>query len=579
MSAFPEAGSEFARYRLERLVARGGMGVVFEAVHVSLQRRVALKLLAPELAQDPEFRERFLREAEIAASLEHPNVVTVYDAGEERDLLYLAMRYLHGGDLREVLRKQGRLSLESTLSIAEQVSSALDEAHGLGLVHRDVKPANILFDERKERAYLADFGIARRHSTRGLTHTGSFLGTVDYCAPEQIDGVAIDGRADIYALGGVVFHCLTGQTPYVRETEMAVLSAHLRDAPPALSRVRPDLPQALDGVLVTAMAKYAEVRYKTAGAFASALRDAAVPAPETRAADHPPAPTPPVLTAPLKQTREHETGIPPPPMSSGESASFHEPAGRANRAWVVAALVAIALLIAIAGISAGVFFTRDPDEAGAGTQTSTAITTSGSTNPQPPSPPPIKPPPPPQPPPPPPPPSIPKVVSLTSGLIPPAAPYRCVSPYHRDHSERMGLQFRYSNGTRLQLVSEGPGDVSDPFLFCGGTSTHGIPGYASAPVTFDPGSPSTTVSSISGVFGGDFETGGLGRRIGLATEASGTRRCFAETDGEGHARRFRCSFPAGTRLSDVVLQLSVERDRRYGVFAGIAYLRATTKPA
>jgi hypothetical protein len=142
----------------------------------------------------------------------------------------------------------------------------------------------------------------------------------------------------------------------------------------------------------------------------------------------------------------------------------------------------------------------------------------------------------------------------------------------------MGLQLRYSNGTRLQLTSEVPSDVRDPFLFCGGTSTYGIPGYASAPIRFET-SPATTVSSISGVFGGDFETGGLGRRISLATEVSGSRRCFMETDGEGHARHFSCSFPAGTRLRDIVLRLDVERDRRYGVFAGIAYLRAKTRSA
>lgn len=274
MTSLPELGSVFAGYRLERYLARGGMGVVFEAEHVRLRRRVALKLLAPELAEDDEFRERFLKEAELAASLEHPSVVSVYDAGEQEGLLYLAMRYLPGGDLRELLQRQGRLSLERTLSICEQVAGALDAAHALGLVHRDVKPANILFDERRERAFLADFGVARRQSSKGLTRTGSFLGSVDYCAPEQIESALVDGRADVYALGGVCFHCLTGQPPYVRETEVAVLTAHLRDPPPALSRVRPDLPQALDGVLVTAMAKYPQVRYESAGEFARALREA-----------------------------------------------------------------------------------------------------------------------------------------------------------------------------------------------------------------------------------------------------------------------------------------------------------------
>ena len=282
MTTLPELGSEFAGYRLDAYVARGGMGVVYSATHLRLSRTVALKLLAPELAEDQDFRTRFLKEAELAASLEHPSVVPVYDAGEEDGLLYLAMRYLPGGDLRGLLQRQGRLSLERSLSICEQVAGALDAAHARGLVHRDVKPANILFDERQERAYLGDFGVAKRQSSKGLTQTGSFLGSVDYCAPEQIESAVVDGRADVYALGGVFFHCLTGQPPYVRETEVAVLTAHLRDPPPALSRVRPDLPPALDGVVVTAMAKYPQVRYATAGEFAVALREA-VASPQTAA--------------------------------------------------------------------------------------------------------------------------------------------------------------------------------------------------------------------------------------------------------------------------------------------------------
>jgi serine/threonine-protein kinase len=274
------------------------MGVVYRATQLRLGRQVALKLLAPELAEDEEFRERFLKEASLAASLEHANVVSVYDAGEEGGVLYLAMRYLAGGDLRELLRRQGRLSLERTLQIVDEIAGALDAAHEAGLVHRDVKPANILFSERKEHAYLADFGVARRQSSKGLTQTGSFLGSVDYCAPEQIESALVDGKADVYALGGVCFHCLTGQPPYVRETEVAVLSAHLRDPPPALSRVRPDLPQELDGVLVTAMAKYPQVRYATAGAFAQALQDA-IASPRAQATV--------IDVAPLAPPREQET--------------------------------------------------------------------------------------------------------------------------------------------------------------------------------------------------------------------------------------------------------------------------------
>jgi DNA-binding SARP family transcriptional activator/predicted Ser/Thr protein kinase len=269
--SLPDPGSDFAGYRLERPVARGGMGVVYLATHLRLSRQVALKLLAPELAEDADFRERFLTEAHMAAALEHPNVVPVYDAGEEQGFLFLAMRYLPGGDLRELLQREGRLSLERTLRIVEQVASALDAAHELGLVHRDVKPANILFSERHEIAYLSDFGVAKRQSSKGLTRTGSFLGSIDYCAPEQIESALVDGKADVYSLGGVLYHCLTGQPPYVRESEVAVLTAHLRDPPPSLSSVRPDLPAAVDVVLATAMDKQPQARYATSGAFAQAL--------------------------------------------------------------------------------------------------------------------------------------------------------------------------------------------------------------------------------------------------------------------------------------------------------------------
>ena len=357
VTTLPELGSEFAGYRLERYLARGGMGVVFEATHLRLSRRVALKLLAPELAEDAEFRERFLKEAELAAGLEHPNVVPVYDAGEERGLLYLAMRYLPGGDLRELLQRQGRLSLERTLSITEQVAGALDAAHALGLVHRDVKPANILFDERQERAYLADFGVARRQSSKGLTRTGSFLGSVDYCAPEQIESAVVDGRADVYALGGVCFHCLTGQPPYVRETEVAVLAAHLRDPPPALSRVRPDLPPALDGVLVTAMAKYPQVRYESAGAFAKALREAVSQrAAETVREDPPPVARDPAPTAPV-HPGDPDTEVLPAPARTAVA-----PGSRRGRKPLV--YVAGALVLA-AGVAVGALLLGSRDDGGA----------------------------------------------------------------------------------------------------------------------------------------------------------------------------------------------------------------------
>ena len=270
-----ETGDVIAGYRIESVLGRGGMGVVYLATHTRLRRKAALKLLFPEHAEDPEFEARFIRESETAAALEHPNIVPIYDADDVDGVLFIAMRYIDGTDLRTQLKEHGPLTLERTLEVTRQIAGALDVAHEAGLIHRDVKPANILLERRSGRAYLTDFGIAKSASATGLTRTGSFVGTVDYCPPEQIEGRHVDGRADIYALGGVVFHCLTGHAPYVRTTDIAVMQAHLVDPPPALSTVRPDLPLALDGAIVTAMAKHREVRYGTATEFANALAEAA----------------------------------------------------------------------------------------------------------------------------------------------------------------------------------------------------------------------------------------------------------------------------------------------------------------
>ena len=289
--AGPGVGETFGGYTIESLLGRGGMGAVYLAVHARLERKVALKVISPELADDPDFRARFLRESQLAASLDHPNVIPIYDADEVDGVLFLAMRYVAGPSLKGLIRQRGRLAPAETLRIAQQIGGALDAAHGAGLVHRDVKPANILVAEPGGHAYLCDFGLAKHASSQGVTRTGFFLGTLDYCAPEQIQGLPLDGRADIYSLGAVLFNCLSGQPPYVRETELAVLNAHLNDSPPALSSTRPELPRALDGVIATAMAKHPEVRYSTAGelaeAFDAALSGAGTDA--TRVA--PPAPT------------------------------------------------------------------------------------------------------------------------------------------------------------------------------------------------------------------------------------------------------------------------------------------------
>ncbi len=267
----PGIGETFGDYRIDALLGRGGMGTVYVATQERLARRVALKVIASELALDAAFRERFLREAQLAASLDHPHVIPIYDTGEVDGVLYLAMRYVDGPTAQSVIRERGALSAPDTLRLAEQVAGALDAAHRAGLVHRDVKPANILLAEDAQHAYLCDFGLAKRTSSKGATQTGSFFGTVDYCAPEQIQGQTVDGRADVYSLGCVLYHCLAGQAPFVRDTEFAVLQAHLSHPPPALASARPDLPRAVDQVIRRALAKAPDDRYPTAGAVARAL--------------------------------------------------------------------------------------------------------------------------------------------------------------------------------------------------------------------------------------------------------------------------------------------------------------------
>ena len=270
------SGREIAGYRIESEIGRGGMGVVYLATQAFPERKVALKLLSPELAADPAFRERFVRESNAAASTEHPNIVPVYGAGEADGQLYLAMRYVEGTDLRSLLEREGPLAPERAARICAQVAEALEAAHERGLVHRDVKPGNVLLDGR-ERAYLSDFGLIRRTRVdTEITRTGQFMGTVDYVAPEQIKGGELDGRADVYSLGCVLYECLTGAAPFRRDSELATMYAQLEDPVPAPSSVNPAVPKSLDQVVAQATAKRPDDRFATAGEMAEAVRGAPV---------------------------------------------------------------------------------------------------------------------------------------------------------------------------------------------------------------------------------------------------------------------------------------------------------------
>ncbi len=255
-------GTHVAGYEIVELIGRGGMGEVYRAVDLSLERPVALKLLLPALADDEGFRERLLRESRLAAALDHPNVVPIYETGEEDGRLFIAMRFVEGMDLKALLRREGVLEPARTVAIAAQVADALDAAHRRGLVHRDVKPSNVLIDEQdgREHCYLADFGLTQTASESGPAD-GHGLGTIDYVSPEQIRGDVLDGRADQYALGCLLFETLTGTLPYDRTSDVAALYAHLEAPVPAASERRSALPIAIDRVLARALAKDPAERY------------------------------------------------------------------------------------------------------------------------------------------------------------------------------------------------------------------------------------------------------------------------------------------------------------------------------
>jgi serine/threonine protein kinase len=275
------AGAAFGDYRIERTLGHGGMGIVYLATERQLDRLVALKVIRAELAGDKDFRARFRSEQLTAASVEHPRVVTVFGAGEHEGLLYVAMRYVPGRDLGRLVATEGPLSPEDAAALISQVADGLDAVHAAGLVHRDVKPHNVIVGDQDD-AYLADFGLAKAvASTTGLTSTGQVIGTVDYMAPEQIEARRVDARTDVYALGGVLFHAITGRVPFAERESSAKMWAHVHEEPPSAGGERTSV---LDPVIRRAMAKDPADRYPSAGdlgrAAVAATRGEAVTEPE-----------------------------------------------------------------------------------------------------------------------------------------------------------------------------------------------------------------------------------------------------------------------------------------------------------
>jgi DNA-binding beta-propeller fold protein YncE len=331
-------GDVFAGHRIEDVAGRGGMGVVYRATQLALDRTVALKLITPALAGDPEFRARFVRESRAAASIEHPNVIPIFSAGEEQDVLYISMRFVDGEDLRALLRREGPLEPRRAARIVAQVASALDAAHERGLVHRDVKPANVLLT-LTEHAYLTDFGLIKRvgEGATQVSRPGGWVGTLGYVAPEQIRGERVDARADVYALGAVLYHALTGRAPFAADTDEAMLWSHLHDDPPTIGG---DAPAAFDPVIRRALAKDPAGRYPSAGDLGRAALAAAgepVPdAPERQVARGPAAPAPDV---------SEETAVSPQAQTAATAAA-PAPVVTRRRRWPLA--VAAAVLVALA---------------------------------------------------------------------------------------------------------------------------------------------------------------------------------------------------------------------------------------
>jgi streptogramin lyase len=393
-----QAGDVFAGYRVTGVAGRGGMGVVYEAEQLDLQRPVALKLIATPLARDEAFRERFVRESRAAAAIDHPNVIPVYSAGEDDGRLYLAMRFVDGEDLRSLVHREGTLEPARAASIIAQIGSALDAAHARGLVHRDIKPANVLLDAAslqpagygppgasgwRDHAYLTDFGLTKRLTGETtMTGSGRWVGTLGYIAPEQIRGEGVDARADVYALGCLLFYVLTGVAPYRRDSDEATLYAHLNDAAPDARALAPEVPVALAEVVARALEKDPDDRYLSAGdlgrAALAAVGDGPAPPPERVVARGAAAPggfaddetAVPGGAGGATATPTAPTALAP----GGREAGGRRSGAAGTRGWITPLL---ALLAGAAIVVVAVVLLGGGDEPGTGTSSRTGTTPDG----------------------------------------------------------------------------------------------------------------------------------------------------------------------------------------------------------
>ncbi|MFT4127856.1 MAG: serine/threonine-protein kinase [Gordonia sp. (in: high G+C Gram-positive bacteria)] len=390
-----QPGDVLAGYTVVRLLGAGGMGSVYLARHPRLPRNQALKVLAPSLGVDPTLRERFTREAELSAQLDHPNIVTVQDAGASGatgdagesargGLMWIAMQYVDGTDAAKILAERGPLPADRAVGIITQAAAGLDYAHARGMLHRDIKPANLLLTAPpEERVLVADFGVARLigESTR-LTGTGMMIGTLAYAAPEMLDGAELTSAIDVYALGCTLYELLTGVVAYPRTDPMAMIHAHLTAPPPRVTERRPDLPAAFDDVIARALAKNPADRYPTCGALAAAAR-AALTSPTAAPPTVVPTPAPVQSAPPPTVMRPPHTWVGPPvtgppfaPASVGGP-----PPSPPRRNLLTIALAGVAALLVVGIVVAVVFVLRDA--AGTGDPVGDGTTTTMSTPPPP----------------------------------------------------------------------------------------------------------------------------------------------------------------------------------------------------
>jgi serine/threonine protein kinase len=556
-----DIGSQFAGYRIDGVLGRGSMGVVYRAWEQNLNRPVALKVIAEHIAADTAFRDRFASEARLAATVDHPGIVAIYAAGEHDGIPFLAMRLVDGLPLSEVLESRGRFAPPDAAQLLQPIAGALDAAGRKGVLHRDVKLANILVPADGTSAVLIDFGIGKAADATRATQTGGWLGTVDYLAPERINGRAADDRSDQYSLACVLFELVTGKPPFLRDEPIKTLFAHANDPIPAAETLSPASDTGINTVFARCLAKDPEERFvdckSMLEAFLAAARGEQSPARTGTVVGNAGGVAGPSGTVIAGRVpRPHDS----PKPDSGRSVTPERPLSRScSKFLIVSGVVGAVLLLAILVIAA----TRGGGgEEPANSMLNAAVTvteTSASVAP---------------------PPALEEQaigsvegVDLTQLAILPGSPYRCVTPTQKDHGNTISFVAHFANGITNEFRSD---SGNDRFVLCGGSTSQDRPGYASGTLGFQNPNDMTRVVSVSGLFGRDYDAGvNRGGTVAITVAYDGAPVCNFATNGAGDARRFVCKgFPASSDLSGVTISLEVEYDAQYSEFAGIGNLVA-----